>query len=253
MALEDRVKYAQMKARHKKTIKPWYLKLWGIFSLLLIAIFISFIIASSIYIVRTAKEHNEREVIEELKRQYLSYEQAIAGDINNISFGNQKAPLTVVQFTDFACPICAQNLPIVLNLKETYQNEIKYIHRDFPTQENSITLSLAAHCAKEQNAYWSYYEELFKQQERFKNLYDEDLLIELTILSTELNLNPNNFGQCLNEQKHISIIANDFQDIEHLNLLGTPVWFINNHKIEGYVSSERFMLLINELLDEFYD
>lgn len=253
MALEDRLKYAQMKARHRKKIKAWYFKPWGIFSLLLLAILISFIVASSIYIVRAAKEHRERELIEEIKRQYIQFEQAIRGDINNISFGNENAPLTIVQFSDFACPICSQSAQIVLNLKQFYQDDILFIHRDFPTQENSINLSLAAHCANDQGAYWQYYEELFKQQERFKHLFDEDLLLELTKLSNELNLNSHSFAQCLNEQKYISIIANDFNDIEYLRLPGAPIWFINNHKIEGHVPADKFMLLINELLDELYD
>jgi protein-disulfide isomerase len=253
MGLEDRIKYARMKARHKKQIKPWYFKSWGIFSLLIIALSLSFIIASSIYIVKAAKEHRKQELIEGLKRQYIRFEQAVEGDINNINFGPENAPLTVVLFTDFACPICAQTAPIVLDLKENYKNNLKFIHRDFPTQENSINLSLAAHCANDQEAFWNYYEELFSQQERFQNLYDEDLLIELTQLSTELNLDPNNFAQCLNEQKHISIIANDFQDLEYLRLAGSPIWFINNHKIEGYIAPDKFILLINELLTEFYD
>jgi len=252
MALEDRMKYAQMKARHKQQLKAWYLKPWGIFTLIMIALFISFIIAASIYIVKAAREYNEQQLIEETKREFVRYEQAIEGDINNISFGNESAPLTVVQFTDFACPICAQTSPIILDLKENYSDKIYFIHRDFPTQENSIDLASGAHCANEQNSYWQFYEQLFSQQERFINLYDEDLYVELAKLSEELNLNTTLFAECLSEQRYLSIVANDFQDVEYLNLEGSPTWFINNHPVTGYISHDQFILLVDTLLRELY-
>lgn len=250
MALEDRMKYAQMKARQRKKIKPWYLKPWGIFSLVIIVMVISFIIAASIYIVRTAKEYNEQQLVEQTKREFVRYEQAIEGDINNISFGPEDATITVVKFTDFACPICAQSAPIVLNLKENYEDKIKFIHRDFPTQENSVDLSSGAYCANEQNSFWQYYQQLFNQQERFKNLQDEDLYIELSSLSKELNLDSTLFAECLSEQRYISIVANDFQDVEYLNLKGSPTWFVNSHPIEGHVSQDQFILLIDTLIRE---
>ncbi len=250
MGLEDRVKYAQMKARHKKQIKAWYFKPWGIFSLILIALVTSFIIASSIYIVKAAREYSQQQLIEETKRQFIRYEQAIEGDINNISFGKEGAVITIVQFTDFACPICAQTAPTVLNLKEKYSDDVYFIHRDFPTQENSVDLASAAYCAKEQNAYWQFYEQLFSKQESFLNLYDEDLRIELSKLSEELNLNTTLFAECLSEQRYLSIVANDFQDVEYLNLKGSPTWFVNSHPIVGYVSHDQFILLIDTLIRE---
>lgn len=250
MALEDRVKYAQMKARHKKKLKAWYLKPWGIFSLLIIALFTSFIIASSIYIVQAAREYNAQQFIEQTKREFVRFEQAIEGDINNISFGQEDARLTVVQFTDFACPICKKSSSIVLDLKENYSDKIKFIHRDFPTQEKSITLASAAHCANEQNAYWHYYQQLFANQELLANLYDEELLIELTRLAGQLNLSNNLFADCLNEQRYLPVIANDFEDVGYLNLEGSPTWFVNSHPIVGHVEHEQFILLINTLIRE---
>ncbi len=250
MGIEDRMKYAQMKARHRKEIKPWYFKPWGIFTLIIIALVISFTIASSIYVVRTAREYNEQQLIEETKREFVRYEQAIEGDINNISFGKEASVLTIVQFTDFACPICAQSAPTVLGLKENYSNDIHFIHRNYPTQENSPDLASGAYCANEQNAFWQFYEQLFLQQERFISLYDEDLYIELSKLSQELGLNTTLFAECLSEQRYLSIVANDLQDVEYLNLEGSPTWFVNSHPIVGHVSHDQFILLVDTLLRE---
>ncbi len=252
MGLEERVKYAQMKARHRQKIKPWYFKTWGILSLLLIALLISFVIASAIYIVQAAKEYSQKQYIEETKLLLREYELAILGDNNNKSFGSPKAPLTIVQFSDFACPLCAQSLETVLTLKENYPEDVRFIHRELPTQPNSVDLALAAYCADEQNNYWQFYEQLFLQQERFQLLEKDDLYIELTKLSEQLNLSPTLFADCLREQRYVSIIANDYQDVEYLRLEGSPTWFINNHPVTGYIAHEKFIQLVNAILYDLY-
>jgi protein-disulfide isomerase len=250
MNLEERKKYVQMKARHRQQLKPWYLKTWGILSLLLIAIVISFIVASAIYVVRAAKEYNQQQAYEEAKRQYLAYQQAVAGDINNQSFGNKGALLNIVQFSDFACQFCALSAETVLNLKNFYQDYIYFTHRDLPTQFNSVQLALSAHCAGEQNSYWQYYEKLFANHDRFLYLDGDELSLELTKLSHELNLDPLLFAECLDEERYLHIIANDYADSEFLKLTGTPVWFINNQPIVGHVSNDRFLFLVDSILRE---
>lgn len=250
MSLADRKKYAEMKARHRKKLKPWYLKTWGILSLLLIAIVISFVIASAIYVVKAAKEYNQQQMLEEARRQYLAYQQAIAGDINNQKFGNEGALLNIVQFSDFACHFCSLSAETVLNLKHFYSDYIKFTHRDLPTQFNSVQLALSAHCAGEQNSYWEYYKELFSNQPLYANLEGEELDLELIKLSEELGLNPILFAECLDDERYLYIIANDYADSEFLELTGTPVWYINNHPITGHISNDRFLSLIDSILRE---
>jgi protein-disulfide isomerase len=250
MNLEERTKYAKMKARHKNVTKPWYLKPWGILSLLLIAIIIALVIASSIYIVKTAKEYNKLEAEKaqmNLKRQF---EQAVIGDANNKNFGNPKAPLTIVQFSDFACPVCAQGLQTILDIKELYPEDIYFVHRDLPTQTNSIELASATHCAGEQNMFWQFYEELFRQQNRFTQLKEDDLYLELTILAGEMDINETLFAECLAEDRYLHIVSNDYGDADFLGVEGTPTWFLNNNMITGHIPHSSFILLINEILTD---
>ncbi len=251
MSLDERVKYAQMKSRHRKKLRAWYLKPWGIIILIIAAIFISLLIASAIYIVKTAKEYNRQSFVEDQKRLAREYEEAILGDYNNQSFGPATAPITIVQFSDFACPFCANSADIVLAVKNLYPENVRFIHRDFPLHANSVDLALSAHCAGEQNNYWGFYEQLFAQQDRFSSLEEEDLALELTTLSGELNLDPTQFAICLHDKNNLPIIANDFQDSEYLRLEGTPVWFINNHQVVGYVPLDSFLALIDTLLADF--
>ena len=250
MELEKRLRYAKMKARHKKVFKKWYFKPWGLFLLLFIAILISLAIASSIYVVNATKEYRQEIMIEEARKRFIEYENAIKGDRNNISFGSSDAPFTIVLFSDFACPVCADAMPTIISFKEEYSDYVRFVHRDFPTQFNSVEIAHSAHCANEQNMYWQYYQQLFTQQSRFNLLSDNDLKIELIRLAKQLGMSPELFESCIDEKRHIHIISNDFNDSERLNLKGTPTWFINNYQVTGHIEHELFLKLINQLIKD---
>ncbi len=62
--LQDRIRLAEMKERHKNKLKPWYKKWWGVIILLLGAIIISLVTMSGIYIYQSVKKINaDREAL----------------------------------------------------------------------------------------------------------------------------------------------------------------------------------------------
>ena len=40
MSLDERLKFAQMKARHSKMLKPWFKKWWGILIIIIVVLLI---------------------------------------------------------------------------------------------------------------------------------------------------------------------------------------------------------------------
>ena len=85
------------------------------------------------------------------------------------TLGSSKAPLTIVEFSDFQCPYCRQFHEQVLPpLKQEYINKglVRFIHKDLPLPFHSQAkpAAAAARCAGEQNRYWDLYGALFDQQ-----------------------------------------------------------------------------------------
>jgi thiol-disulfide isomerase/thioredoxin len=76
--------------------------------------------------------------------------------------GPVDAPVTFVEFADFQCPYCRRAHPTVARLLMEYQDEVRYVFRDFPLgfHARAVPASRAALCASEQDKYWDYYESL---------------------------------------------------------------------------------------------
>src|SRR6185436_7214519 len=79
---------------------------------------------------------------------------------------NPNAKVTLVEFTDFQCPNCAIQQPILERLISEYGSRVRFVVRDFPlTQhENAVKAAEAAECAREQGKYWEYVALLFNNQ-----------------------------------------------------------------------------------------
>ena len=69
MSLEERIKYAEMKSRHRKKLTPWYKKWWGIILLLILSLVLAAIIASTIYVIKEVKRIQAGESLNALENQ----------------------------------------------------------------------------------------------------------------------------------------------------------------------------------------
>ena len=174
--------------------------------------------------------------------------------------GNQDAPITIVEFSDFQCPFCArfqiQTLPLI---SEQYieTGKVKFVYRDFPIQNihpNSMPAAAASECAHEQDKYWEYHDALFKNQ----GVWDKaEITSAITIFkefATQLDLKQDQFDACLNSGKYIEEINNDLKDGQKYGVTGTPGFFIGNEeigfvKINGAQPFETFKSVIDSQLN----
>lgn len=90
--------------------------------------------------------------------------------------GQNDAPVTVVEFTDFQCPFCKRAFDNNWEqLKEEYVDtgKVKYVVRDFPLSfhQNAESAAIAANCAFDQggnDAYFTYHDILFENQSEWE-------------------------------------------------------------------------------------
>ncbi|MEI6529550.1 MAG: DsbA family protein [Candidatus Falkowbacteria bacterium] len=247
MSLEDRVKFAEMKARHEKKLRPWYKKWWGVFIILIIGLILIALVSSGFYIYNEIKRINEEDAQNYIKDQHQAYLDLISGP-GGYTIGTLTPKITVVEFTDFACPYCKQSAPEIRKLMEEYKDTVKLVIRDYPIHDNSIDLAIAARCAGEQGKYWEAYDSLFTNQD---NLIGTST-IQNDILSWGefLKLDSARFKTCITDKRYIDLVKRDYDDGNKLKIQGTPTWFVNNYPITGYYSAERFKELFDGILQQ---
>ena len=157
--------------------------------------------------------------------------------------GNAKAPIMIVEFSDYQCPYCHQVEPTVKEVLTKYGDKVSLSYRDFPLtsiHSQAQIAAVASHCALEQGKFWEYHDQLFSAS----NL-DKDTLIEH---ARNLKLDDKQFGSCLTSEKYKAEIDKDLQDGRKAGVSGTPGFFINGIALSGAQGQDAFTRVIDEEL-----
>ena len=245
--LNERVKYAAMKARHKNILQPWYRRWWGIIILVISALILIFLLAASIYIINKTQEILGGKNLAMTEQQKAEYLKLINGDGTNYSLGSLSPQTTIIEFGDFACPYSKESAPIIKKLAQEYKDKLKIVWRDYLRNTDSIDLALAARCAGEQGEFWQMHDALFENQDSLTTA-DSNRPNKLITLAGTLGLDTNKFMTCLSNQKYLDQIKADYQDGNSLQIVGTPSWFVDGYAFHGALSEQQFRELINGLI-----
>ena len=173
--------------------------------------------------------------------------------------GNVKAPVTIVAFYDLNDPYTRRFHNEVFPLiKKNYidTNQVKFIVRDFPQDDDSLLAAQAAECTRKlygDQAYWTYQNLLFEKQ----NLIDSGLpkgTVTRTIPLNSANLiawaeeQGYNIKNCLTYQNTIVEVQSDHTQGLKFGIDSVPTFIINNQIIKGAQPYEEFQKLIESAL-----
>lgn len=247
MGLDERLKFAGMKARHKYALRPWYKKWWGILALIVAGLILIILIFSSAYVVNRVQQIISGQASVMTEEQLQIYLQKVNGDGTNYTVGTSTPQITIVEFGDFACPFSERAYTVTNQLAQDYKDKIKIIWRDYLRNTDSIDLAMTARCAGEQGQFWPMHDALFINQSAL-NINDDARPNKLVALAQKLGLNMDQFTACLTSQKYLDQIKKDYDDGNTLQIIGTPTWFVNNHTFAGYIPFDKFNSLIGGLL-----
>lgn len=164
-----------------------------------------------------------------------TYKQKITKPVINNSdpiIGSKNALISIVQFSDFECSFCAKQEGVLKKIIEEYKDKIRIVWKDYPVRNpDSISYqsAIAAQCAFKQGKFWSYHDILY---EKNSNLNQEAFLE----IAEEVNLDLNNFKQCLKDNQIKELINSDIEEANSLDITGIPFTYINELGIMGEIS-----------------
>ncbi len=105
----------------------------------------------------------------------------------------------------------------------------------------------ASECAAEQNAFWEYHDFLFEnQQGENQGAMSKD---NLKKFAADLNLNTEQFNECLDSEKYAEIVQADTNGARQIGATSTPVFLINGQPVIGAQPYEIFQQAIDQLLE----
>lgn len=160
--------------------------------------------------------------------------------------GAEKAPVTLIEFSDYQCPFSAQFFSQTLpQIEKNYikTGKVKMVFRDFPLafHQNAQKAAEAAECAGEQGKYWEYHDTIFENQKVLD-------IASLKKYAKNLGLNMQKFNACLDSGKMAAEVKKDFEAGSQYGVSGTPCFFINGIKLEGAQPYQAFEEAIEKAL-----
>ena len=144
--------------------------------------------------------------------------------------GYPLAPLELVQYGDFECGFCATAYGVIKLLRAKMGNRLKFIFRHYP-QYNlhpmALEAAMAAEAAAMQNKFWEMHDLIFENQKYLTRGM-------LNRLADEIGLDALLFEDPRNRKLLSRKVISDFESGVRSGVNGTPVFFINGRRYNGF-------------------
>ncbi len=168
---------------------------------------------------------------------------------NQPTVGPSNAPVTIVEYADLECPMCATfEKYIDSQLLPKYEKKVRFVFKDYPLpmHEWSKTAAIANQCAYQMNpsAYHPYRSLIFQNQSSINASNVRDRLLEL---GEQTGLDRLKLAACVDAQDSWPRIKADLDEAAALGVQGTPTFYVNGHMIYG-VMPEQFDKVVDDAL-----
>lgn len=159
--------------------------------------------------------------------------------------GPADAKVTIVEFSDFACPFCEASFPVVRQLVNNYPDDVRLVYRHMPLKSIhplAEDLAHASMCAKEQGKFWVMHDRLFQNQE---SITSAEMILSH---AQAIGANVDEFEACQNSGRWDDEIQQDLVDAVQQGGRGTPTWIVNGQLIQGFLPLASWEQIIDQLL-----
>ena len=150
------------------------------------------------------------------------------------SLGDPKAPVTLVEFSDFQCPVCRSLHDVLRGLLPNYP-QVRVVFKDYPIEilhPWARTAALAGRCAYVQDpaAFWKLYDSIYDHQDIISA---SNAWMKMAEYASQAGLNSDAFRSCLASSEASAAIDASRANGQQLEVNSTPTVFINGRRMVG--------------------
>ena len=150
------------------------------------------------------------------------------------SWGDPNAGVTLVEFSDFECPVCRRLHDTLRDLLPKYP-QVRVVFKDFPLEQLhpwARTAALAGRCAYQQDpkAFWKVYDAIYDQQEVIS---PENAWSKMADFAANAGLNGDAFKTCMASPEAAAAVDASRDNGQQLEVNSTPTVFVNGRRLIG--------------------
>jgi protein-disulfide isomerase len=175
-----------------------------------------------------------RGEVTELAKDPLAQNRALIDLTDAPSLGNPKAPVTLVEFSDFECPVCRSLHDVMRGMLKNYP-QVRMVFKDYPIEVLhpwARTAALAGRCAYQQQpaAFWRMYDAIYDNQEIISA---ENAWMKMSEYAGQAGLNADTFRACMASAEAGAAVDASRANGQKLDVNSTPTIFVNGRRLVG--------------------
>lgn len=210
------------------------------------------------YELQQAEDSQQNRFDVKAFQHYQATAKRVAIDTSSDPFRGSTEPLlTIVEFSDFECPMCRQAHVVLQTVLPAYQDKVKFVFKNMPLgiacntllraqsggrefHASACALAQLGEAAHAQHLFWDMHDVIFEQQDTWK---DEAVTEEkLWLLAEKADMNLAQLKQDFMQQKEA--VRQDIKVADHIGVRGTPSFFFNGLAVNGLVSPRTLQRII---------
>jgi protein-disulfide isomerase len=166
-----------------------------------------------------------------LRTYYAGFDRAKRARLEVKDFGpplgDAKAPVAIVEFSDFTCPFCQQVKPELDRFVRDHADQVRLYYKPYPipSHEHALDAAVAAEWARDRGLFWKMYDELFSHAHQ---LTESDL----AGYADSIGGDPDDLRKALETGRNKARIAASQREARAAGMSGTPTFYLNGHRMD---------------------
>ena len=151
------------------------------------------------------------------------------------ALGDPKAAVTLVEYSDFECPVCRSLHDVLRGMLPNYAGKVRVVFKDFPLEQLhpwARTAAIAGRCAYQQDpaAFWKMYDLIYDNQEIISA---GNAWTKMMDYAGQSRLDADAFKTCMASPEAGEAVNASRANGQLLDVNSTPTVFVNGRRMVG--------------------
>lgn len=175
-----------------------------------------------------------RGEVSDLSKDPLAANRALMDLKDAPSVGDAKSAVTLVEFSDFECPVCRSLHDIMRGIMQNYP-QVRVVFKDYPIEVLhpwARTAAIAGRCAymQEPAAFWKMYDLIYDNQDIISA---SNAWMKMSEYAGQIGLNADTFRSCMAGPEAGAAVDASRANGQKLDVNSTPTIFVNGRRMVG--------------------
>ena len=149
--------------------------------------------------------------------------------------GAPNAKVTILEYSDFQCPYCAQLAPVLKQLLAKFPNDVRLVYRFFPLSihSNAQISAYAVEAAGRQGKFFEFGEFLFANQAQWGGLTPDQAVSWFADQSAQFKLDPEKLKADIASDSVHKVVDTSLKVATDAQIPGTPFLLVNGQPYQS--------------------